>query len=109
MASLNGVYREQTGVPFSRPEHSTVRCAWVRRHERAHRLMACEQMWLSTRSAPWLFSSRSRKAHCLPLCDKPAGSPDREKEHMAKYNDVQSSLATAHWNPQKFKVRVGCA
>lgn len=26
-----------------------------------------------------------------------------EKEHMAKYNDVQSSLATAHWNAQKFK------
>eukprot|EP00450_Noctiluca_scintillans_P035103 CAMPEP_0194542498 /NCGR_PEP_ID=MMETSP0253-20130528/84114_1 /TAXON_ID=2966 /ORGANISM="Noctiluca scintillans" /LENGTH=704 /DNA_ID=CAMNT_0039389123 /DNA_START=77 /DNA_END=2191 /DNA_ORIENTATION=- len=28
---------------------------------------------------------------------------DLEQMEMAKYNDVQSSLATAHWNAQKFK------
>ena len=26
-----------------------------------------------------------------------------------KYNGVRSSVATAHWNPQKFKVRITCA
>ena len=38
----------------------------------------------------------------LPLQKGPLSS-------SLKYNGVRSSFATAHWNPQKFKVRITCA